>query len=197
VLFRSSRQMVAGTFRQRLARTKGKGSAVAFPLDIRTELQLGGVWSDISSDVYLRDAMRATLGIPDQARTADPSTLSLTVNNKGGKYTPRNAMSPLYGKIGRNTPIRVSLPSDDDAYLQIDGLAADCAATPDAAALDIAGDIAVRWERSPNWRGNHANILMGKWDAESGDRSWIVAQQGALITFNCADPGTPPGRWFY
>lgn len=33
--------------------------------------------------------------------------MSLVLNNRHGRYSPRNPQSPYYGRIGRNTPIRV------------------------------------------------------------------------------------------
>lgn len=74
---------------------------------ITTELLIDGVWTDISSDVRQADGVQITRGIADEASTADPSSCTLTLNNRDGKYSPRNPMSPYYGLIGRNTQIRV------------------------------------------------------------------------------------------
>lgn len=72
------------------------------------ELLLGGAWTDITADVYLRDLIKIGRGRPNQGGRVDPGSCTLTINNKSGKYGPRNAMSPLYGLIGRNTQVRVS-----------------------------------------------------------------------------------------
>jgi hypothetical protein len=161
---------------------------VAFPLDIRTELLLNGAWSDISSDVYVRDAMQLSRGRRDQGQATDPSSLSLTINNKSGKYSPRNAMSPLYGQIGRNTQLRVSVPATDK-YLSLDGDPANYVSTPDTAALDITGDIDIRAEISPNWYGPDSQVLIGKWDAASNQRSWLLRLTQGQLIFNFTTTG--------
>lgn len=88
-----------------------------FPPTIVTELQLGGEWVDVSSDVYVRDPVQITRGRADEAATADPSTCALTLNNRHGRYSPHNPLSPYYGTLGKNTPLRVRvgpLPEDPD-----------------------------------------------------------------------------------
>lgn len=75
--------------------------------DVTIELQVDGAWSDISGDVFQRDRISATRGRPDEGSQTDAGQLSLVLDNTGGKYSPRNPLSPLYGKIGRNSPLRV------------------------------------------------------------------------------------------
>lgn len=74
---------------------------------IVTQLFIDGAWLDISVDVRQSDGVQISRGRPDEASSADPSTCTLTLNNRLGKYSPRNPTGPYYGKIGRNTPIRV------------------------------------------------------------------------------------------
>lgn len=75
--------------------------------DVRTELILGGRWVDISPDVYQRDDIEITRGRSDEASSVDPGKCKLTLNNRQGRYSPRNPTSPHYGLLGRNTPLRV------------------------------------------------------------------------------------------
>lgn len=92
------------------------------PLDVLVELLIDGVWTDITEDVYLRDEIEISRGRADEAPRADPAELSLTLNNRSGKYSARNPLSPLYGKIGRNTPIRVSVKGktvDDEEWQSV------------------------------------------------------------------------------
>lgn len=170
---------------------------MAFPLDIRTELNIAGNWSDISSDVYLRDVKRIVRGMRDQGSTADPTSLQLTINNRSGKYSRRNAMSSLYGLIGRNTPIRLSVPAAGDHYLQLDGADGSTVSTPDVAALDITGDIDVRAEISPNWYGYERQMIIGKWDAANEQRSWMIEIFDGLMYFRHSNDGTSPNTRFY
>lgn len=79
------------------------------PLDVLVELQLGGgVWTDITEDVYMRDEITITRGRADEGARADAAQVSLTLDNRSGKYSARNPYSPLYGVLGRNTPLRIT-----------------------------------------------------------------------------------------
>ncbi|WP_432118486.1 hypothetical protein [Streptomyces sp. bgisy032] len=170
---------------------------MAFPLDIRTELNLDGAWSDISPDVYVRDPMRVTRGLRDQGSAADPASLTLTLNNKGGKYSPRNAMSPFFGKLGRNTPVRVSVPTPGDHFLQLDGKSAAFVSTPDTAALDIVGDLDIRAEISPNWYGPDNQTLIGKWDVATNQRSYLLQIYSGTLYVRYSTDGTSAGVWTF
>lgn len=76
-------------------------------LTVAAELDLGGQWYDITSDVRQVEGVDISRGRPDEGSKTDPSSCKLAVNNKDGTYSPRNPESSLYGRIGRNTPIRV------------------------------------------------------------------------------------------
>lgn len=78
----------------------------ATPLPIGVEIFIGGSWVNITADVILMDPIEIHRGRPDEGSSVEPSSMSLTLNNAGGKYSPRNPNSPLYGLISRNTPIR-------------------------------------------------------------------------------------------
>lgn len=154
---------------------------MAFPLDIRTELNLAGTWTDISSDVYLRDQKVISRGRRDQGAATDPSSLSLTLNNRDGRYAPRNALSPLYGQIGRNTPIRLSVPGTG-SYLQLDADPAEYASTPHTAALTTT-DLDVRAEIAPSWYGSNNQMVIGKWGTTTGQRSWYLRVYNGILVF--------------
>jgi hypothetical protein len=148
---------------------------VAFPqtpLDVRTDLQIGGVWTDVSADVYLRDPITITQGRADEASRPDHCKGTITFNNRNGKYSPRN---PYSLNIGRNTPVRVSVPAAA-RYLRLTGDAAARASTPDATALDITGDIDIRVDATlANWdTGADYVDLIGKWQAD-GNYSWRLS----------------------
>ncbi|WP_052397438.1 hypothetical protein [Streptomyces sp. NRRL F-5123] len=147
----------------------------ADPLDVRTELQIGGIWTDVSGDVLLRDLITISRGRSDEATRPDHCRATITFNNRNGRYSPRNAMSDLYGLIGRNTPVRVSVPAAA-RYLRLPGLSGARASTPDVAALDITGDLDVRVDATLlAWdTGNDYVDLIGKW-AGAGAFSWRVS----------------------
>ena len=149
------------------------------PLDIRTELRLDGVWTDISGDVYVRDDKEIDHGRRDFGSRTDPGNLTLTLNNRNGKYSTRNPQSPLWGLLGPNTGVRVSVPGDT-TYLELTGAETSYASTPDHASLDITGDIDLRWDGEANWYGPGAVMLIGKWGAV-GERSYHMRlQDGSL-----------------
>lgn len=80
---------------------------------VQVELFLDGLWTDITSYVMVRDgSQRITIvrGQPNEGSRTDPSRCSMQINNRDGRFSPRNPMSPYYGKLGRNQPIRVSVP---------------------------------------------------------------------------------------
>jgi len=85
---------------------------VTAPFSVLTELYVDGAWADISADVMHRDGHSIRRGKTEYASQAGPTQLGLSVKNTGGKYSPRNPLSPYFGKIGRNTPIRVSRQFD-------------------------------------------------------------------------------------
>lgn len=85
------------------------------PLPVLVELQLDGVWTDITEDVYMRDEIEIERGRADEGNRVDPTKCRLTLNNRTGRYSPRNPLSPLYGALGRNTPIRVSVAPEPTA----------------------------------------------------------------------------------
>lgn len=80
------------------------------PLNILVEILIDGVWTNITSYVYRRDQIQIRRGRADEASVAEASTCLLTLNNRDGRFSPRNPTSPYFGKIGRNTQIRVQLP---------------------------------------------------------------------------------------
>lgn len=160
---------------------------MAYPddlLPLQVELSLdGSTWTDVSSDVRYDDKIRITRGRSDWGRQVDPGRCSFSLSNTDGKYSPQNPRSPLYGQIGRNTPVRVSVNMGSVA-LSLPGGEGDMAATPDAAALDITGDIDIRVDATlANWclpdypsTGETTypqTNLIGKDD--DSQRSWVLS----------------------
>ncbi|MEU7400014.1 carbohydrate binding domain-containing protein [Streptomyces sp. NPDC044948] len=153
------------------------------PLGLRIELLLGGVWADITKDVYTRSPITHQRGIRNEGTSADPAAVPITINNKSGRYSNRNPLSPYYGLIGRNTRVRLSLPSEE-AYLQLDGDLTSRASTPAHTSLDITGDLDVRWEGETDWHtGGNPRFLIGKW-GDAYDRSWSLRLQDGTLRFS-------------
>lgn len=85
---------------------------MAFPDDslrVRLELQVAGGWVDITGDVFTDSPITITRGRPDEGARTDAGSCAFVLDNSTGRYSPRNPRSDLYGLIGRNTPVRVSV----------------------------------------------------------------------------------------
>lgn len=78
--------------------------------DLQVELFYDGAWHEIAGlgHVYTRDAIRITRGRPDRSTRTPPATATLSIKNVDGRYSTRKRTSPLFGLIGRNTPIRIT-----------------------------------------------------------------------------------------
>lgn len=166
------------------------------PLASKTELFIDGIWTDITADVYERDPITITRGRTAQGEDIDPSRCTLTLNNVSGKYSPRNPVGAYYGKIGRNTPLRVSVQAGSVA-LDLPGVTGDFATTPDDASLDITGDIDVRIDATlGNWLDPQADTsgldtieLIAKLGA-SPQKSWMLAVRDYKLYFEWSADGT-------
>lgn len=162
------------------------------PLPIRVDLQIDGAWTDVSDDVYSRDPISITRGRTAEGATVDPGRCSLTLDNRSLKYTPRNPVSPLYGKIGRNTPIRVGV-AIGTPYLSCSGgnSVTIGSSTPDTAALDIVGDLDVRFEATlDNWFAPGSIELCGKGAQATNQRSWLLMMRDQQIRLEWSANGT-------
>lgn len=82
----------------------GTGDAIG----LKVEIFINSAWTDISPYIYYRDRVKITRGKSDETSQVQPQTATLTINNRDGRFSPRNPLSPYYGQIGRNTPIRIS-----------------------------------------------------------------------------------------
>ncbi|MFI6105849.1 hypothetical protein [Streptomyces sp. NPDC051310] len=163
----------------------------------RVELQQDGSWEDITGRAYHRDPIEISTGRRAEGSRADPTDISLTINNRDGEFSDLNPLSPRYGKLTPNTPIRVAMPGSE-SYLRLDRTTTGIATTPDTAALDITGDIDVRVELTArNWYTTNRQTLIGKWSqTDSGQRSWFLRIGVAIVTFVWTTGGTNATQHF-
>ncbi|MHC3391290.1 hypothetical protein ACLQ2E_17820 [Streptomyces lavendulocolor] len=160
--------------------------------DMRTELEIGGVWT--TEYPYDRDPVVISAGRREHGTAVEASKLTLTLPNRDGTNSPRNPMSPRFGLIGSGTPIRFSVQGPE-SYLRLrDSSSTGIAATPDAAALDVTGDLDVRVEATAFWRAPNTRTLIGKWDATSGQRSYMLNLSGGALQLRWSTDGT--ANWF-
>jgi len=164
------------------------------PLGTRVEFQIGGEWTDVTGYAQVQDIITHTRGRTGEGQAVDPASCTLTLKSPDGLFSPRNPRSPYYGKLGKNTPMRVSLRAGDP-YLELTGEAG-IASTPDDAALDITGDLDLRWEGEADWYASGARMLIGKWGA-AGNRSYHMRLQDDYLFLQYATDGTAGwgGTW--
>lgn len=93
-------------------------------LDIRYEMYYSGTWNNVSA--YIRQDGPGTFcvithGRQDEATKPDPAKATFLLDNTGGRFSPRNPRSPLFGLIGRNTPFRVAIVWGASTYYRFHG----------------------------------------------------------------------------
>jgi hypothetical protein len=79
------------------------------PVGPRVEIYVDESWIDISEHVRYASRIVIAGGRSDESSQLQRGTCKFTLNNRDGRYSPRNPVSPYYGKIGRNTGVRVSV----------------------------------------------------------------------------------------
>lgn len=160
-------------------------------LGTRVELLLGGTWTDITPDTRLAQPITVTRGRADYTSQIQPSKVAVQIHNPTGTYSPRNATGLYYGKLGRNTPLRTSVAAGSP-WLGLPPSGVDVrASTPSTAALNIAGDLDVRFDVQPeDWVVSSALVeLGGKWGA-AGQQSWHLYLFSGFVTLGWTTDGT-------
>jgi hypothetical protein len=147
------------------------------PLGVKVELLdivSDGAWTDITPDVLIRDGITINRGQADEQSATGPGVCTLTLRNTAGKYSPRNASGAFYGRLRRNTPIRVSLAGVTHLDIPAGSVAGSAyLSAPDSAGLSVTGDLDLRvdlWLLS--WR--RAGGIMGKFLEAGNQRSYAL-----------------------
>jgi hypothetical protein len=166
---------------------------VPTPNQLDLELFYGGVWNNVDPYLYQRDQIVITRGRQNEQSVASPMTATLTLNNRDGRFSPRNPNSPLYGLIGRNTPVLLS-ESMGERFLLSPGGTAGYLDTPDSAALSITGDLDVRADAwLPLWEsggGSGSGYDLASKYAAAGQRSWRFYVFNGYLFFTWSADGT-------
>lgn len=78
---------------------------------VALELFYDGVWNDLvaTGEVFADAPITIVRGQGDEGAALRPCKITASLDNTSDKYRTSNPMSPLYGKVGRNTPIRVKV----------------------------------------------------------------------------------------
>src|SRR3546814_10702736 len=92
-----------------------------------------------SASVRATSEITITRGLSSESDTdAEPMSCECDLDSRDLLYAPRNPESPLYGKIGRNTPFRISLETGGPYFKGNSGIYD--FSTPDNSAFDILGE---------------------------------------------------------
>lgn len=158
------------------------------PTDVDTEFYIDGEWTntyggeDLAGRVRGGDRIRISRGLVDQQSAVSPVQSVFTLNNADGLFTDDNPLSPLFGKVGQNTPVRHGIRDaggEWDEYLRLNNGGGDLdfqyVTTADKASLDIVGDIDIRMEVEFDQTRGESQILAAKYLATGNQRSWVVA----------------------
>jgi hypothetical protein len=149
------------------------------PTDLDIEMNIAGTWVNLRTGGFILDrGVSITRGRSDEAGEIEPSQLSMTLNNKDGRFSPRNPTGPYYGVIGNNTPVRASVSRGTTSMETRDS--GDKATCPNASAFSITGNIDIRIDiNTDSWGGTN---LCGKWVKSGNNRSWLfqVGADGTL-----------------
>lgn len=156
---------------------------------VKVELQLAETWTDVTAYTYLRDGIGITRGRRDEGGSFEPGECQLTLNNRDGRFSPRNPTGPYYGQLTRNTPVRVSVVAGS-VRLVLPSSTDECTA-PDTASLSITGDIDLRVEANVvNWAASGSTNLINK-SLTAGQRSYRMGVfSGGLIFIDWSADGT-------
>jgi len=79
--------------------------------DVTFEIFYDGGWRDITADdeVFTGDPIKIRRGQADESPAPRPAQINAQLDNATDKYRTSNPESALYGKVGRNTPARVTV----------------------------------------------------------------------------------------
>lgn len=80
---------------------------------VLVELLINSVWTEITAYVRVSQGIHIRRGRQDWSSTPTYATCDMTLDNRDGRFSPRNPSGAYYGYIGRNTQIRVSVTQDD------------------------------------------------------------------------------------
>ncbi|MDQ0943265.1 hypothetical protein [Streptomyces sp. V1I1] len=159
--------------------------------DAKVEMQIGGVWTDTTNDALMEEGVSHTRGRTRPGARVDAAKMAYGLLNPDLKYSPRHPMSANYGLIGRNTRTRLSVAGP--VHLAMTGTAgfSTGASTPDAAALDIVGDIDIRFDATlTNWLASGSVELCGKGTPTGNQRSWLLLMRDRRLHFEWSTAGT-------
>lgn len=162
---------------------------VTFPqavLGIEADIYLGS-WTDASTYLYQRAPVSITRGRQSQSVTMSPSQLTMTVDNRDGRWTIRNPTGAWYGSLVQNTPLRISVPNSltgGGTYLRLEDDTVSYWAANDSSGLQITSSLDIFIDLAPS--GYQACMLAYKWGGNG--KAWqLELNDDGTLTLNWYD----------
>lgn len=78
-------------------------------LGFKAELLINGTWTDITKYVMIRDPVSITKGRTDESSGMQAGSMTLTLKNTDGRFTPNNSSGAYYPFVQLNTRFRLSV----------------------------------------------------------------------------------------
>lgn len=78
-------------------------------------------WTDVSAYVEGNEPIGITYGRSDELATPDPNTLTLTLDNRDGRFTPGKTTGAYYPNVAKGKPIRVTVTYNAVDYVRFTG----------------------------------------------------------------------------
>ena len=131
-------------------------------------------WTTIHEGTTTQRATSATVrtGRAFELDPFQPGRMTLRLDNSDRRFDPLHASGPYFGKLLPRK--RTRLQADWGAYLNLTGASTSGAFTPDAAALDITGDLDLRCRVSGDWTPAADSTLVAKGNL-LGQFSYLLA----------------------
>lgn len=176
-------------------------------LGTTVELFDGASWLDITDKTRLESAasgggITITAGRSAEGQDTEHTRVNLTLDNRDGRFSPRNPNSPLFGKIGRNTPLRIKVDeAGGQSVLALSGR--DAATTPNVmmvpghSAFGTTNQVDVRLDAvvPGGWRPDNPGpdglmTLAARYLAVTGGRCWYLSLAvGGRLRFTWSENG--------
>lgn len=171
----------------------------SLPPVVKGYLFYDGVWNDVSNKMRQTQPINISRGADSEQGVNSPTKADLLMDNRSGDFSPRNPLSPLYDKIGRNTPMRIAIEAGPP-YLLIpeEGLFNDSAlVAQDQSELDFDDDVDIRIDCSSNgWQENTstAMLLAERYNFDGDNRCFKFARhRTGHLWFGWSSDGTFAG----
>jgi len=181
---------------------------LAFPanvLGITVEILLNGTWNDISQYVYQRDDIVIQYGRPNQTSQIQPASIAMTLNNRGGDFSPKNSAGQFYPYIGRNVQLRLSINSESANLTTYSGYRFWGEVSEWPPQWDVSGNdlyvqihgngVLERYVQGNTLGSSLKRFYLLKTDATAPVALWTCEELTGASQFNSALPSGSPMTW--